>query len=127
MASGAGPAHPPGRPGHGGEARSPIACRWKPEDAAARWVTTRTGTAPVLDHGAFADPRWAGGLRVHVADMSYAVLRPDPRAADWSGLAGLVIFTADAQERPPQPDPHIKQESPKAGVWPRLHTALLEV
>ncbi|MFF2149276.1 competence protein CoiA family protein [Kitasatospora sp. NPDC058190] len=40
----------------GWRSKIPMARRWKLEDAAARWVTTRTGTAPFMDHGAFADP-----------------------------------------------------------------------
>ncbi|MFD7734125.1 hypothetical protein ACFV6F_27555 [Kitasatospora phosalacinea] len=73
--------------------------RWKLEDAAIAWATQASGKTPHLDHGAFADPRWGGGLPLLVDGAPYAVLRPYPPAADWEDLAGLVVLTADPAER----------------------------
>ncbi|PBC69782.1 competence protein CoiA-like protein [Streptomyces sp. TLI_235] len=73
--------------------------RWKLEDAAAHWAAETSASTPYLDHGAFADPHWGGGVPLLVDGAPYAVLRPYPPAASWEELAGLVILTADPAER----------------------------
>ncbi|GAA2752855.1 competence protein CoiA family protein [Kitasatospora cinereorecta] len=76
----------------------PMQRRWKLEDAAAQWVREATGCEPSLDHGAYQDELWAGGLPVLVNGVPYALIRPHPEIADWDRLAHLVIITGGPRE-----------------------------